>query len=203
MADLRVLPDSPLAPGLEKSEGELILIGKIGDQRIYASPDEIDMAEARRKYRQALKSPYLAAVLALQVMGYTRPRIAEMLGLATSTVHKILYRGRKFGGINDVTDRMDLEAVPLAVENTIAGLHQGDKDYTLEVLKGRGVLKAHQQVKQEGGPADVPSLVVRFEDAQGQAVTVAAGAIHGTPRAPKVIGAGSTSVPGETGGTGQ
>jgi hypothetical protein len=88
--------------------------------------------------------------------------IADALGLAPGTITGYItkYKQRVRKGAVDL--QLDRIAVPLATTNLIHGLLAGDKDYTLETLKGRGHLRRHtadnSTVKHE-----IPPLVIRFE----------------------------------------
>lgn len=144
----------------------------------------------RSKQRRALTQK----ALALFTAGHSMNEIAAELGVTTPTVTQWFVQHRRLVAEGSIDQMLDETAVPLAAENLVHGLLAGDKDYTIETLKGRGKLKRHSEG--EGKLAvELPALVVRFEtpelmrDANGQEVRVhsAAGSIHGTAAQPKQI----------------
>ena len=80
-------------------------------------------------------------------------QIAERLGVSQSYIKKLFSQLRTTGMecITAAEDRLDSEAVPLAVEKLILGLQSGDKDYVLETLKGR-----HRLLTTQPLPAQTP-----------------------------------------------
>jgi hypothetical protein len=91
----------------------------------------------------------LAQVLALRLYGYSPADTAAILGVPTTRVFSLLHRVRRNADIDSQLKRLDDIGVSLAADNIIRGLIIGDKDYTLEFAKGRGLFKTHQSVKQE------------------------------------------------------
>ena len=81
------------------------------------------------------------AALALRVSGYTIQEIAAELGSSISVVRRLLKASEPKRKV--LEDLIDGRAVPAAIDNLITGLESGDKDYTLETLKGRGLLVKH------------------------------------------------------------
>lgn len=75
---------------------------------------------------------------ALKATGYRTGQIATALGVSVVTVRTYLAKAREWGALNDVARDLRTRALPQAVENLIRGLDKGDKDYTLETLKGMG-----------------------------------------------------------------
>ncbi len=85
------------------------------------------------------------AILVLRIAGLNVHQIVNKLHLDDATgpdhVRQVLYLARKEARLADVTGLLDHRAVPGAVDNLIAGIDNGDKDYTLAVLKGRGAFR--------------------------------------------------------------
>ncbi len=81
----------------------------------------------------------------------------------------------------DSAERLDRMGVPLAIDNVVNGLEKGDDrtkmKYSLEILKGRGVLRTEDTAVKQ--PQQV--LAVRIEMPSGGHVVAAEGAIVGTP----------------------
>lgn len=126
--------------------------------------------EERYSKRGKAKKRDITRALALRAAGHTIGEIAEHLGAAPSTITAWFTQYRRDAKAEDIDEMLDRTAMPLAAENLVHGLLAGDKDYTLETLKGRGRLKHHAAVKQEGTPTVVP-LIVRFEMGAGNHVT--------------------------------
>lgn len=129
--------------------------------------------------------PRMAQVVALRVLGLSAPQIAEQLGIAVNTVNQHLYIARAKAKLSDVGPILDHHAVPMAVENLIAGLEEGDKDYTLEVLKGRGALRTHTHQASTGstGPMQLHIQVELPKGGNAHVIDVMpTGQVMGKPR---------------------
>jgi hypothetical protein len=128
--------------------------------------------------------PRMAQVVALRLVGMTVPQIAEKLAMAENTVRSHLYVARAKGKLTDVGPILDHQAVPLAMENLLNGLEEGDKDYTLEVLKGRGAFRTHTHQASTGsvGPMHLQIQVELPRGVQGNVIDVTPGQVMGKPR---------------------
>jgi predicted transcriptional regulator len=104
----------------------------------------------------------VAVAAALRAVGASTAAIAQALGLSVDTVSTYLAAAREWGALRDVVRDIECRLVPKAVENLAALLEQGDKQATLEVLKGRGLLRKHTAGQKEGssGPPDLRLTVV-------------------------------------------
>lgn len=120
--------------------------------------------------------------LALFAAGETIQDIAGIMDVAVGTVTGWITRHKREIAIGDIDEMLDKTAVPLAVDNLLHGLQAGDKDYTLEVLKGRGHFRRHVQ-GEEKTTVTLPPLVIRFEDAPHaeQQATNTIGHVIGVP----------------------
>jgi hypothetical protein len=128
--------------------------------------------------------PRIAQAVALRLVGLNPGQIAERLGLERSTVNQYLYIARMKGKLTDVGPILDHAVVPMAVENLIAGLEAGDKEYTLEVLKGRGAFRSHSANVSTGsaGPMHLQIQVELPKGASGTVIDVIPGQVMGAPR---------------------
>lgn len=132
--------------------------------------------------------------LALRAEGLSVNAIAQALGVASATVTGWFTRHKRDVEAQAIDDLLDQVAVPLAAENLVHGLLAGDKDYTLETLKGRGRFRRHTEG--EGKPNSVlPELRIVFEAPTAEQLAgrsaLPAGTILGAPRE-KVVGTAST-----------
>ncbi len=84
-------------------------------------------------------------VIALKAQGYGYREIRKMTRLPVAVILRILRVARESGDLKDVLADMDLELVPLAVDNYRRAVLNGDLDISGEVLKGRGILATHQK----------------------------------------------------------
>jgi DNA-directed RNA polymerase specialized sigma24 family protein len=91
----------------------------------------------------------LAQVLALRLYGHSPAETAAVLGIPTHKVLSLLHRVRRDSSLELQIKRLDDIGVSLAADNIIRGLILGDKDYTVEFAKGRGMFKTHASVKEE------------------------------------------------------
>lgn len=128
--------------------------------------------------------PRMAQVVALRLVGMRIPDIAEKLAITENTVRQHLYVARAKGKLSDVGPILDHQAVPLAIENLINGLEEQDKDYTLEVLRGRGAFRTHTHQASTGsvGPMHLQIQVELPSSAHGKVIDVVAGQVMGKPR---------------------
>lgn len=128
--------------------------------------------------------PRMAQVVALRILGLSSSQIADKLGIAVNTVNQHLYVARAKGKLSDVGAILDHQAVPMAMDNVLAGLAEGDKEYTLEVLKGRGAFRTHTHQASTGstGPMHLQIQVELPKSAHGTIIDVGAGQVMGKPR---------------------
>jgi transcriptional regulator with XRE-family HTH domain len=135
-------------------------------------------------------------VLALRAQGESVQDIAARLAVSPATITGWLSMHRRDMQVNELDELLDRIAVPLATENLIHGLIAGDKDYTLETLKGRGALKRHSEGDGKP-PTTLPELVIRFEAPGGNLPAPSAhGQILGAISVPKPVeGSVVSSVP--------
>lgn len=122
----------------------------------------VDNREARRAQ--------IAEMVALRITGHTLKEIAEQVGCCEDTVRRSLALAAETAERNDVGVLLDYHAVPLAVDNLIAGLKNGNEKYTLKVLEGRGHFQKHTKGTQTatakggftfawvGAPQSAPAL---------------------------------------------
>lgn len=88
--------------------------------------------------------------------------VAEDLGVTVSMLTGWISRHKIRLKQAEIDQRLDQIAVPLATDNLIHGLLAGDKDYTLETLKGRGKLRRFTNAD-ETVHHDLPTLHIQFE----------------------------------------
>lgn len=97
-----------------------------------------------------------ALVGGLMALGYTTKEIAEITKLSVRQVEitrKMLRQNKAIvAGMEEALERIDNEAIPLAVDSMIAHLRREDKEMTIEALKGRGLFKTHVNQKNTGDP---------------------------------------------------
>lgn len=128
--------------------------------------------------------PRMAQVVALRLVGLRPKEIAGQLGISEHTVNQHLYMARLRGRLSDVGQILDNAVVPMAIENLIEGLEAKDKDYTLEVLKGRGAFRSHTHQASTGSNAPM-HLQIQIElpkGAHGNVIDVIPGQVMGAPR---------------------
>lgn len=138
------------------------------------SAEQIAATVARRLGKRQLTRAQVQRIrltqraLALRTDGYDSNEIAEALGVSPATVVGWFSTHRRDVASLDLDRQLDEIAVPLATENLIHGLIAGDKDYTLETLKGRGKLRKTV----EGGDGDsakvLPELRIVVEGGNAQ-----------------------------------
>jgi hypothetical protein len=130
------------------------------------------------------RAKFKAAVLALRWEGFGPRESAEILGTTQGTVEKALMSLRKDASLDDQIKRVDQLIVPLAVDNMARGVMAGDKEYTLRVLDGRGVLRAFKSVDAHVTRKDLKLhvLVTMPEHHKDSIPTVKANGVFGVPK---------------------
>jgi predicted transcriptional regulator len=88
-----------------------------------------------------------AGVLALRWEGFSPRDTARILGVSEAVVSHALLQLRKDASLDEQITRIDTLIVPLAVDNLARGILAGDKEYTLRVLDGRGLLRAYKSIE--------------------------------------------------------
>lgn len=133
-----------------------VLPADLVDAELNARPSK----KLTKKQKQIIK--LAAEAMKYRQAGYGIPEIAEAMGVAPDTITGWFTRFR-FALAEDAIDEMlDKTAVPLAAQNLVHGLLQGDKDYTLKTLEGRGHFKRHTD-QGDRGDTTPPPLIVRIE----------------------------------------
>jgi hypothetical protein len=105
----------------------------------------------KKMYKRAL------AIVALRAQGFSADEVAGSLGVTKDRVRANLYYANKKGWLTidsftDPNDKLEIVLAGKAVRNINALLDgdedfKGDKETTLEVAKGLGLLKQHQVAK--------------------------------------------------------
>ena len=126
-------------------------------------------------------SELAARCIALRMLGYTVRDICAETGVPTRQLHRFLKMARERQGLQDIGPVLDHVALPLAVDNLVKGLEEGDQKLTLATLNGRGAFSKHS--KSETANTDV-SLEIRVEmpDRAGAPIAVIDGQVVGVPR---------------------
>ena len=159
-------------------------------------------SEIRASTRDRLRRTQQA--LALRASGYGVNEIAASMGVSAATITGWFVAHRRAVSLDEIDAMLDAVALPLAAENLVHGLLAGDKDYTLETLKGRGRFRKHSEGDGKP-PATLPELRISFEvptaDQMAGRDGVPAGVTIGRPQEPRRIGSASTTpgtIDGET-----
>lgn len=162
-------------------DAEQLMGGKLPGRKA-KPPKTANPTVRRRKLTQI--------ALGLYTEGKSVNEIAAELGVSTATVTGWFTTHRRETSVESIDLMLDQIAVPLAADNLVHGLLAGDKQYTLETLKGRGRLRTKDAAP---APAELPTLRIEFAfpptALQTDVSTI--GMVHATPLAPKAIGAGS------------
>lgn len=115
--------------------------------------------QTRDRAGRIRQAKFIAAVLALRLQGFKKPaEIAQIIGCSVQQVTGALQRVRTDATIDQQLDRLDQIAVPLAIDNVIEGIINGDKHYTTRLMEGRGLYRVHKSVE-----AQVKQTVLRME----------------------------------------
>jgi hypothetical protein len=144
------------------------------------------------------------AALARRLEGVPPAVIAAELGVPTTQVLRWFATFRRRATAADIDLTLDQVAVPLALDNLVAGLVAGDQTYTLETLKGRGQFRRHA-LREDAGSDALPALTIKFEGGPAASPTeisvgrgrslAATGQVVGTIDLPKYLRPGADPVP--------
>ena len=150
--------------------------------------------KARAKVKGTLADPSTRRRLALTQIALARRAegasiqdIARELSVSPHTVTGWFVSHRRDCTGESIDALLDQIAVPLASENLIHGLLAGDKDYTLETLKGRGRFRRHAEGDAKPSTT-LPELRIVFEVPTAEQLSgrdgVPAGVIHAHAQRP-------------------
>lgn len=168
------------------------------NRRAMAAHSKHDLPKKKQRRKPIPKPPKdtkiyktVLAYIALKAQGATAAEVGETLGLGMNTVRQYVYKAKQRGWINlanfaDPEDQLDLlksSAVRNVQQLLDTGESQGDKETTLELLKGTGMLKQHQVVKGETVATTAFALKVQVEmpPAHHPVQQLRAGSVGGTP----------------------
>jgi predicted transcriptional regulator len=127
----------------------------------------------------------IAEMVALRIAGHTIKEIGEITGVCRNSVGRYLARAAETAERNDVGMLLDYHAVPLAVDNLLEGLRNGNEKYTLKVLEGRGHFQKHTKGVVAGTMKG--GLVFEWKGAPQSAPALPEGAIQGLARGETVV----------------
>lgn len=150
----------------------------------------------RKAFKDTRVYKVAMAVVALRAQGLKGEAIAEQLGIPANTVSTYLKRAVARGWLNlhsfdQSEDKVEYVLVDQAIKNAQSLLSEGDKEMTIETLKGTGVFKQHQAVKVDQRSEIGMALRVQFELPPAAAAIPSSIAV----RPETVGGARSTDVP--------
>lgn len=118
--------------------------------------------------------------IALKAQGYGIRPIRRMTKLPFDVIRQILRDARQAGELKDVLADMDHEIVPGAIENIRdAVLKDKDREISMKVLAGRGVLVAHQKSASASVASTTFEIVYKNAPADGRITPT--GIVHSSP----------------------
>lgn len=135
---------------------------------------------------------YLAQVLAMTLQGASEKTISESLGISRHQVRiaRRALRARKLleEPLTAAIERMTHEAVPLAIDNVIAKLEEGDQKTTERVLDtfGLGPTKGAGATGDAPAAARIPALTINYNLPPGVTIERA----NVMPPSGKIVGRG-------------
>jgi DNA-binding CsgD family transcriptional regulator len=155
-------------------------------------PNVVPIDEGRRAPRMSRR---MAEVCADRMQGLTYREIAELRGISVKTIGNLLYEARQRAHIRDVPDLLTHQALPLAVDNLVEGLRQGDQKYTLATLKGLGAFATHAKQEQNINANAGMTLTLKVEMPEGREVRDPETLIGEVVGLPRVLDAAPTEEP--------
>lgn len=99
--------------------------------------------------------------------------------MSERAVRRLLHEGQLLTQRKSL-ELLELRAIPQAMDNLVKGLEAGNERYTIETLKGGGILKAHS--KHDGSFSGPPvAMQIVFQAPAGSSTSIPAGASFGQP----------------------
>lgn len=151
MADNPEASSAPPAPETPRFARD----GEVLPPYVVNNPENLAALSASQSLPHELYAARVAIVAALKSEGYTRKQIAKSLGMTLSGVHWCVKKARERellkAGMAETMELLENEALPLAVEGLLADLKKGNQEAYLATLRGKGLLRNYNQVKNEGG----------------------------------------------------
>lgn len=105
-------------------------------------------------------------VIVLKAQGWGYRQIQQATGLRAHTVKLILRGAREREELKDVLADLDLDILPMAVDNIRNAVAAGDVDLSVKVAQGRGALVTHQ--KSSSVTANLTKLTVEYKTVPGE-----------------------------------
>ena len=93
------------------------------------------------------RAKFLTEVEMLRMQGFSPKDTAEILGCTYQQVTHALTTIRTNANQTDQLLRLDNIGIPLAVDNVLRGIMDGDKDYTTKLMDGRGMFRTHKSIE--------------------------------------------------------
>lgn len=160
----------------------------IGDENLVPPPPPPEKAPPTPEEEEKLiKRGTLMAVLYAELGSY--PKVAELFGVATSTVRWWVHRTKQLTLKERETIAAQLQGnvAQLAVDRVTEGLLEGDTEFAADlgrrILHGLGQLRNHTSVKTDGAPAMTHlTLNIVRADPNQPAPDIIEGAVVGRPR---------------------
>jgi hypothetical protein len=133
------------------------------------------------------RARFIGAVLGLRFENYTPKQIAAILGVSTAQVFGAMRVVRDDATIAEQLKRMDDQIVPIAVDNVMRAVVDGNLGVSMKLLDGRGVFRSHKSIEAQitEQRVDIRLLVTRpaHMDPNAPLPTVKPGSIAaGTPK---------------------
>lgn len=117
----------------------------------------------------------------LRLEGFSPVDTAQILGCSRQQVSAALKWVRDNADMPSQLERLDKLGIPLAVDNALIGIENGDKEYTLRLLDGRGIFRTHKSIESQV-TQKVLMLQIQVTDARTmESEPARPGAIVGVP----------------------
>jgi hypothetical protein len=169
-------------------------VALVRESRIQAATAQLErikklQSSTRDRKGRIRRAKFKAAVLALRWEGFGPKDTAEVLGVTQAQVDWALTQMRVDASMDDQLNKLDNVVIPLAIDNVVRGVINGDKEYTLKVLDGRGVFR---QFKSLDAQVKKTILTMKIETVmpkhipEGAIPMPKAGAVVGAPLLPRV-----------------
>lgn len=92
------------------------------------------------------RAKFLVAVDTMRMQNFSPRETAEILGCSYQQVTGALMTIRKNADTSAQLNRLDQIGIPLAVDNVLNGIRDGDKEFTLRLMDGRGMFRTHKSI---------------------------------------------------------
>ncbi len=140
-------PSALIAPPLVETEIDPFLETRKSAKEQTIEALQRSAKKIRNSKGRIRRARFLTEVEMLRMQNFSPKETADILGCTYQQVTHALTTIRKNANQTDQLLRLDQIGIPLATDNVLRGIMDGDKDYTLRLMDGRGMFRTHKSIE--------------------------------------------------------